>query len=186
MKSRILASAALVLAWAQARNLVNGSDPKTQTLKTASEFGEFAEGIATFNSAETIDGAGDTLVTQIIVCAQMGVSFEAALDRALAKDNVAVDGTASQYALRCAGLLGKMADNVIKEQKADFSTNLAEFIHYMSIIAALRGFNLCTALESSYDEIKDRRGVMFHGAFIKSTDPRFASACAELGVAAEA
>lgn len=66
---------ALVRDWAEARNLIKGSDPKSQFLKTVSELGELADAINKNDKAEQIDGIGDVLVTLIIVAEQLGLTL---------------------------------------------------------------------------------------------------------------
>lgn len=71
-----------VRMWAHDRNLILGSDPKSQLLKTMSELGELADGINKNRKAEIIDGIGDTIVTLIIVAAQYGLTIEECLQMA--------------------------------------------------------------------------------------------------------
>jgi NTP pyrophosphatase (non-canonical NTP hydrolase) len=71
-----------VRGWASDRNLILGSDPKSQLLKTMSELGELADGINKNRRAEIIDGIGDTIVTLIIVAAQYGLTIEECLQMA--------------------------------------------------------------------------------------------------------
>lgn len=178
-KQKLLATAALVEAWAHARNLINGSDPKSQTLKTVSEFGELAYGVFGEDDALTIDGIGDTLVTQIIVCAQMGVDFGDVISNAM-KLGEHPKGTTHQNMLYCMGQLGHMADQVLKNQTDAFAFTLAIFIHHLDNVCEVQEFNIHECLESAYDEIKDRRGVMYNGAFIKESDPAYKGAVAAL------
>lgn len=180
-KERLLATAALVVAWASARNLIGGSDPKSQTLKTVSEFGELAYGVFGEDDAQCIDGIGDTLVTQIIVGAQLGINFDAVVDRAIGLyTGDEVSGSTHFNMLYCMGQLGLMADNVLKGQSHAFGDTLAVFIRHLDIICELHDFDIAECLESAYDEIKDRKGVMFNGAFIKEADPAYAGAIAAI------
>lgn len=66
----------LIRQWAADRNLIEGSDPKSQLLKTMSELGELADGINKGRQAEIIDGIGDVVVTLVIIAAQLNLSFE--------------------------------------------------------------------------------------------------------------
>ena len=66
---------ALVLGWAEDRNLIKGSDPKSQFLKTVSELGELADAINKKDVEGQIDGIGDVLVTLIIVAEQLGLTL---------------------------------------------------------------------------------------------------------------
>lgn len=63
-------------SWAEDRNLIEGSDPKSQLLKTMSELGELADGINKNRMDEIEDGIGDVVVTLVIICAQYGIRFE--------------------------------------------------------------------------------------------------------------
>lgn len=62
--------------WAQARNLINGSDVKSQMLKMTEEVGELAAGIARNKETETLDAIGDCVVVLTILGAQLGVDIE--------------------------------------------------------------------------------------------------------------
>lgn len=71
-----------IIQWARDRNLIEGSDSKTQLLKTMSELGELADGINKGRYLEIVDGIGDVMVTLIIIAEQQGMSVEACLGAA--------------------------------------------------------------------------------------------------------
>jgi len=95
--------------WAEERNLISGSDPKSQTLKLMSEVGELADNIN--KRLDVRDDIGDCLVVLIIIANQKGLT--------------------------------------IKE-----------------------------CLEVAYLDIKDRKGIMIDGVFVKESDPCFYAALA--------
>ena len=66
----------LTVAWAEARNLIDGSDAKTQTLKLGSEFGELCDNIAKGRYYAAKDDIGDMVVVLTIVAQQIGSSLE--------------------------------------------------------------------------------------------------------------
>jgi NTP pyrophosphatase (non-canonical NTP hydrolase) len=72
----------LIRQWAEDRNIIKGSDPKSQLLKTMSELGELADGILKNRPAEIIDAVGDTVVTLVIVAAQCGFTIEECIEHA--------------------------------------------------------------------------------------------------------
>lgn len=72
----------LMLSWAEDRNLIEGSDPKSQLLKTVSELGGLADGINKQRKHEIKDGIGDVIVTLIIIAAQCGLSLDECLEQA--------------------------------------------------------------------------------------------------------
>lgn len=56
--------------WAEARQIIPNSNPRTQLLKTMSELGELADALLKSDSEGVIDGFGDVLVT-LILCAKL-------------------------------------------------------------------------------------------------------------------
>lgn len=68
--------------WAEARNLVNGSTPQAQMLKLMEETGELAGGIAKSKHDVIVDSVGDVVVVLTILCAQLGIDFQQAVELA--------------------------------------------------------------------------------------------------------
>jgi len=60
--------------WAHDRNLINGSDSKTQMLKLISEIGELADNIN--KGRDCRDDIGDCLVVLTIIAAQQIITLE--------------------------------------------------------------------------------------------------------------
>ena len=56
-----------VIGWAEERDILTYSDPKTQALKTVSEVGEMCDNIA--KGRDCRDDIGDIVVTLILQCA---------------------------------------------------------------------------------------------------------------------
>jgi NTP pyrophosphatase (non-canonical NTP hydrolase) len=71
-----------VIRWAEARGIMDKSDPKTQCLKFASEAGELCDAVAKGNLYDTIDAVGDTVVTLILLCALLDIDLVDCLDHA--------------------------------------------------------------------------------------------------------
>lgn len=65
----------LIVQWAEDRNLIEGSDPKTQLIKLVEEMGELANAIAKGHDQEAFDAIGDMVVVLIIIAKQMDVSL---------------------------------------------------------------------------------------------------------------
>lgn len=72
----------LILGWAEDRNLIDGSDPKSQLLKTMSELGELADGVNKQRLHEIKDGIGDVYVTLTIIAAQCGLDMPECIEQA--------------------------------------------------------------------------------------------------------
>ena len=65
-----------IVKWADDRNLIYGSDPKSQTLKLGSEFGELCDNINKGRHEAALDDIGDCFVVLTIIAAQLGVTME--------------------------------------------------------------------------------------------------------------
>jgi NTP pyrophosphatase (non-canonical NTP hydrolase) len=62
--------------WAADRNLIDGSDVKSQFVKLMEEAGELASGIAKQRDEEIADAIGDMFVVLTIIAAQKGMDIE--------------------------------------------------------------------------------------------------------------
>lgn len=62
--------------WAADRNLIEGSDAKSQFVKLMEEAGELASAIAKQNDAEFSDALGDMFVVMTILAAQKNMDIE--------------------------------------------------------------------------------------------------------------
>lgn len=62
--------------WAADRNLIDGSDVKSQFVKLMQEAGELASGIAKQRDEEIADAIGDMFVVLTIIAAQKGMDVE--------------------------------------------------------------------------------------------------------------
>jgi NTP pyrophosphatase (non-canonical NTP hydrolase) len=77
---------ARVRNWASDRNLILGSNSEKQYLKLGSEMGELGDALLSGTTTERKDAIGDMTVVLIIMCDQLGYSFENCL--ALAYDEI--------------------------------------------------------------------------------------------------
>lgn len=66
---------AQITEWAQARNLIDGSDSFRQFVKLSEEFGELAAGIAKHQPDTVADSIGDCVVVLTIIAAQYGLTL---------------------------------------------------------------------------------------------------------------
>lgn len=178
---------AAVRKWANDRNLIKGSDAKAQTLKTFSEFGEIASAINAGNVEEVFDGIGDVIVVSTVVSSQLGIGDERLagifVAASFGANNIQRDGLLFTYA-DAAAALGLMADNVLKNQVEEYADNLRTLATNLGALALDYESDLNTCFEGSYEQIKDRKGVMYNGAFIKDSDPRYPGVLEELAALA--
>ena len=68
--------------WAEARNLITGSNTQAQTVKLLEECGELAAGVARNDHEKIVDSIGDAIVVLTILAAQSGVYVEHCIEQA--------------------------------------------------------------------------------------------------------
>lgn len=162
----------LVRQWAVDRNLVEGSTPEAQCVKLIEEFGELARGIAKKDEALIKDSVGDTLVVCIILAAQLG-SDSFSIDK-LIFERTALDvpDVSEKIVVRGATELGAISYfiNVTNRDIDRCIGNIYALCDTLAEIAYLYKWTLADCLEAAYNEIKDRKGRMVDGIFIKEGD----------------
>lgn len=162
----------LVKQWAIDRNLIEGSKPEAQCVKLIEEYGELARGIAKKDEALIKDSIGDTLVVCIILAAQLGddsfnidmVTFE--------HFDLNLIGIREKLVMRGSTELGAISYfiNVTNRDINRCIGNIYALCDTLADIAYLYKWSLADCLEAAYNEIKDRKGRMVDGIFIKEGD----------------
>lgn len=71
-----------VITWAKNKGLINQSNITRQALKLTEEVGELASAIIKDKRDEQIDAIGDIQVVLIILCEQLGIDYNEALNSA--------------------------------------------------------------------------------------------------------
>jgi hypothetical protein len=154
----------MVREWANARNLIKGATPKDQMLKLVSEYGEL---YIAKDRAEEQDSFGDSMVVLTLLAAMYDARIE--------------DLVPSRKHAHAIAELGLLADLILKGRPAfEVLPQLAVCREAIEDECALEGFNMTVAYDAAYNEIKDRKGVMYNGAFIKSTDPAYGDTLAAI------
>ena len=164
----------LIREWGDARNLIAPENLTGQTLKLVSEFGELADAIHKSDRNMIVDGFGDCMVVSIIIGATIGLEFSSAnvFTFGLCKRNL--DGTGPM------GALGRFADAVAKKQPEIQRKELLQFVQDLADCCEWYDHNFVTCTLAAYEEIKDRKGVMYNGVFVKESDPKYEAALAEI------
>ena len=155
---------------------INGTT-QAQGLKLLSEFGEIAEGIKKNNIEEIKDGIGDVIVVAImlegILQNKEGYKQTIVIPENLNTQEQSTNESVDEIMLNVNIVLGKLSDAILKKQK-----NIIELINSLIIelnkLATKYNMTLEECLEQSYNEIKDRNGILTpDGVFVKSTDPEY-------------
>lgn len=152
-----------VTQWANDRNIIKGSTKPAQALKGFSEFGELCDNIA--KGKDIKDDIGDCAVVGVII-------------NAIGNHPVYYAGV-SNRALRVQRNLQNVAD-YFNYALVDSDVAFMAFDD-LHAIAEHHGLDFNECLSTAWNDIKDRKGVMFNGVFIKEADPRYAEVMRELG-----
>lgn len=148
--------------WAEDRNLIEGSTPKKQFIKLLEEFGELCSGVAKNKPDVIKDSIGDCFVVTIILKCQFKTnlfirpsSLNKNLDVSLILARVARD----------AALIPR--DNLSEQVKLEIINGIVRHLMNISILLDV-DFENC--VQAAWDEIKDRKGRMVDGVFVKEGD----------------
>lgn len=159
--------------WAEARNIINGSKPIDQAMKLFSEFGELADNVG--KGRDCRDDIGDVFVVLTIMCKQQDRTLFDIIGR---KPRGIYD--IKLYIAELSDMLTQLVLN-LNNERAFYSYGYSMGVAYLSNIANHFGYTLEECVSIAYNDIKDRKGVMFNGVFIKSTDLQYEAICKELG-----
>lgn len=165
-----------VVAWANDRNLINGSNSVQQGLKLMSEYGELCDSIAKNDLDGIKDGIGDVAVVAIIINAIQANPFAVGYyerNKRYSIENIDTDDDAMGYYI-CYTFSRELAYMITGRSHVEW------IMCCLEVIANHYKLTLTECLQHAYNEIKDRKGVMYKGVFIKESDPRYENAVKEL------
>ena len=148
--------------WSAERGL-DTADPNKQRLKLWEEFGELCAAVARSNREGAIDAIGDMLVVMIIYKQQLGYGSNDVFYPGQDQDILDFLGRLDYTAL---------IDDIGREiyDSRSYINGLGMVVENLTVLAYRLGTNLEECLAAAYDEIKDRRGKMVNGVFVKESD----------------
>ena len=149
-----------VQEWSIERGL-NTADPMKQRLKLWEEFGELCAAVARSNRKDAIDAIGDMLVVMLIYKQQLGYDSNNVFYPR--KDNVDLFSRLDDTLL-----IDCMGRGISDSQSC--IEGLRMVTENLTVLAYRLNTNLKECLAAAYDEIKDRRGKMVNGVFVKESD----------------
>lgn len=155
--------------WAEDRNLIEGSTPQKQMLKLMEEFGELCGGVAK-NKPEVIkDSIGDCFVVLTIMNAQYrnkSTKSNANQSHLLIPTGHFRATSLEEALLRTTAKIGNFANMTAPPDDWDVNS-LANYLYLISQMTTL-DFKDC--VQHAYNQIKDRKGKMVDGVFVKEED----------------
>ncbi|UJQ43521.1 putative nucleoside triphosphate pyrophosphohydrolase [Acinetobacter phage vB_AbM_WUPSU] len=165
--------------WASDRNIIKGSKPIDQAMKLFSEFGELADNVG--KGRDCRDDIGDVFVVLTIMSAQMGGEVM----KLIIDDNYTdyidyVDHENSKNETDLKKLVYMLNRDIHAFINSiiytySFKDDLKLCINCLDKIAIINKTTLKECVQLAYNDIKDRKGLMHNGMFIKESDPAYAS-----------
>ena len=164
--------------WAEDRNLIKGSTPKKQFIKLMEEFGELCSGVSK-NKIDVIkDSIGDCFIVLTILAKQNGTNIyqsEKEVERIYngLKDRLYENETIEYSICHISEGIGGLGRTFI------LTGNINEDVKKRRILFVLSGLVYITynynidfwdCVKAAWDEIKDRKGRMVDGVFVKEGD----------------
>ena len=161
--------------WANDRNIIKGSKPIDQAMKLFSEFGELADNVG--KGRDCRDDIGDVFVVLTIMAKQLGHSTIENYEIDLWHENQAEVTLKDRVVL----LSEKLTEFCFDAREGDvYHAVFDAVISQLKTIAIKAGTTLEECVQVAYDDIKDRKGIMSNGVFIKESDPAYASIIASI------
>lgn len=91
--------------------------------------------------------------------------------RQWAEDRNLIKGSTSvNQMLKLVEELGELAGSINKNRREDIADGIGDAVVVLTIIAAMHGLEIERCIDGAYQEIKDRRGKMIDGIFVKEQD----------------
>ena len=148
--------------WAKDRNLILGSTPQKQFIKLMEEFGELCAGIARNDKEKIKDSIGDCGVVLIILNEQCQIEKDLIFAREF---QIESPENQIKYTMHYLNGLSWLIDDDGNDKfvLCELITELNGYSHYY-------GFTMLECLEHAYEQIKDRKGKMIDGVFVKEED----------------
>lgn len=158
-----------VQAWALNRNFFadGGATYKGQWMKLVEEFGELALGLNKRKPDVIKDSIGDVIV---VLCVLDGFGGRCLMQEYKLEPTDQHTETVPSF---CVFRLLQCIEDLYKAKHMNdslFAEVLQCAMHWLCCLAKINGLDVVDCLEYSYNEIKDRKGKMVNGVFIKEED----------------
>lgn len=161
----------LIKLWAQDRNLIEGSSFSKQSSKLLEEVGEMSLHI---NKGKPVaDDIGDIIVVITILCAIAGLDVEDYIPKTIlepTKLEMDKDQLLAMINLGCSSLAVCQFQNNLKDSVHGMGHVISGLFETLGAMADKYNVNVRDCLEEAYNEIKDRKGRMIDGKFVKEAD----------------
>lgn len=155
--------------WIIDRDLHTG-DPNRQILKLIEEQGELAAAIARDNREEMIDAIGDITVVALVIAKQLSASVDlwGIFEMYTESGSEKLEEPLAVAVL--AGNIANLANIIYYKQLYTKNVAITHVIARAISMARTLDIDFIAAVQSAYDTIKDRKGKLVNGVFIKEDE----------------
>lgn len=154
----------LVTQWLEARNIIEGSTAQAQWMKGVEEVGEVFEALLVSDKSLLKDSIGDTFVCINSVSNQLGYDVDTIITNQTNLEYHHINNLTLMLGMNA----GKVASDIAKGRSAQKSLTFIVWI--LNAIAYKNGVKPEECYQIAYDAIKDRKGEMRDGVFVKEED----------------
>lgn len=136
-----------------------------QAKKCVEESAELLLAVAEKDDAGIVDGIGDTFVTMVMVSERMGVNPEIWIEKIdIALHPEQDPANMAKFALAWAG---ELILSACRKDCESVIATLSELWDCLIHVAAMHNLTMVECMEAAWVEIKDRKGRMVNGKFVK-------------------
>ena len=162
--------------WSKDRNIIKGSTAIDQSVMLVEELGELATGIRKDNKEFIVDAIGDIVVVLNGMCLQLTKEDLQSYSKYIYGTDQTEFCIKQDLAALCksVAILNTGLSSNPSRVLVDKIHNVLADLNYICIRLNL---SLDQCLEHSYNQIKDRKGIMFNGSFIKESDKDYTQIC---------
>lgn len=91
--------------------------------------------------------------------------------RSWARDRNLIEGSTPQAQfVKLIEEVGELAEAIAKDKEAQFIDSIGDVVVVLTILAEQKGFLIERCIEMAWNEIKDRKGRMVDGIFVREAD----------------
>lgn len=156
---------ARIIDWAKERELDTKGTVEAQSIKTVEELSELIKAICKDKKEDIIDSIGDVYVTLVI-----GNMLYAQEDLEELY-NFVNDAHSIMIGFTKKSMLTNLATSIYQSLEVKYSyLNLYDILENLLIISNMYDFGFVECVESAYNTIKNRHGVMKDGQYVKDED----------------
>lgn len=155
--------------WAEERNLIDGSTPKKQFVKLMEEFGELCSGVSKNKIDMVKDSIGDCFVVMVILAKQFKRD-DILADMSYIETHPPFKGDIAQSLIDTNSFMQEFLFAQVRKEHEYVMNSFACSVLGLVEVTDYYNLYIDDCVQAAWDEIKDRKGRMIDGVFVKEED----------------